>query len=249
MKKFTLHFCILASLFFLFVQYNVFAMQSGSYQITTDSLNSGGAENISSASYGLSDTIGEVGTGLSQSANYQLSAGYRSMEVTYISITASADVAIGSIGGLTGGGTGGQSDWNVTTNNGAGYQLTVQSLSTPALTSGPYSFADYMSAGPDPDFTFTNGVSSSSFGFSPEGTDILQKYKDNGSACNAGSLNTANTCWDGFSSTTKVVAEKHSGNHPVGSITTIKYKVESGIQHVQPSGEYTANILITATAL
>ena len=52
-------------------------MQSATYQIQSDSLNIGGTENSSSASYKVSDTVGETGTGLLSSALYILKAGYR----------------------------------------------------------------------------------------------------------------------------------------------------------------------------
>ncbi|MFA5130573.1 MAG: hypothetical protein WC477_06720 [Patescibacteria group bacterium] len=55
----------------------VFAMTSANYQINWDSLNSGGDDISNSANYRMQDTIGEQATGLSNSENYQISAGYR----------------------------------------------------------------------------------------------------------------------------------------------------------------------------
>lgn len=52
-------------------------MSSTQYQINWDSLNSGGEDSSSSTNFRLRDTVGEMGTGLSESQNYQLSAGYR----------------------------------------------------------------------------------------------------------------------------------------------------------------------------
>lgn len=55
----------------------VFAMTSTQYQINWDSVNSGGEDTSSSTNFQLRDTLGEAGTGLSQSESYQISAGYR----------------------------------------------------------------------------------------------------------------------------------------------------------------------------
>jgi len=52
-------------------------MQSASYRIMWDSVNSGGYDDSSSASYGLRDTIGQISPGLSNSASYEMRAGYR----------------------------------------------------------------------------------------------------------------------------------------------------------------------------
>lgn len=69
---------LLASLLIsLCVPAAAFAMTSTQYQINWDSVNSGGRDDATSTNYWLRDTVGEQGTGLSGSANYQISAGYR----------------------------------------------------------------------------------------------------------------------------------------------------------------------------
>jgi hypothetical protein len=55
----------------------VLAMTSTNYQILWDSVNSGGTDNSTSTNYLLRDTIGEHGTGFSESENYRIGAGYR----------------------------------------------------------------------------------------------------------------------------------------------------------------------------
>jgi hypothetical protein len=54
-----------------------FGMTSTNYSILWDSLNSGGTDDGTSTNYMLRDTIGEHGTGFSQSESYILGAGYR----------------------------------------------------------------------------------------------------------------------------------------------------------------------------
>ena len=52
-------------------------MSSGSFNIKKDSINIGGTENSTSTNFKASDSLGEIGTGTSNSANYQMQAGYR----------------------------------------------------------------------------------------------------------------------------------------------------------------------------
>jgi hypothetical protein len=68
---------LISTLSMLCVPAVAFAMSSTQYQINWDSVNSGGNDYSSSTNFRLRDTVGEMGTGLSASQNYQLSAGYR----------------------------------------------------------------------------------------------------------------------------------------------------------------------------
>ncbi|MDF1498502.1 MAG: hypothetical protein P1P85_04090 [Patescibacteria group bacterium] len=68
------------SIFLIFPFGKVISMQSTNYKIEKDSINFGGTDDGQSTNYNLDDTMGEVGTGLSDSANYQMKAGYRQME-------------------------------------------------------------------------------------------------------------------------------------------------------------------------
>ena len=104
-------------------------------------------------------------------------------------------------------------------------------------------------SGANPDLTFTVGAATSAFGFSPEGSDIVQKYKDNGSTCNAGSSDTTNACWNALSTVNELIAKKTTGNHPSGTATTLKFRAQSGVSNVQPVGTYTATTTVTAIAL
>lgn len=54
-----------------------FAMSSSNYQISWDSINSGGEDRSTSTNYRLQDTIGETGTGFSTGVTYEIAAGYR----------------------------------------------------------------------------------------------------------------------------------------------------------------------------
>ncbi len=223
-------------------------MQGSTYKIQSDSLNLGGADSASD-NYKLNDTLGEVATGDSNSANYYMHAGYWQMQESYIAISSPSDLIMDSMGGLSGGSSEGTMSWVVVTDNTAGYSMSLASTTSPSLKSLEDSISDYTPSGADPDYTFTNASANSSFGFSPEGTEVASRFKDNGLICNSGLLETVGKCWDGFSTTPKVIAGSTSSNHPAGATVTARLRAESGADHIQTSGEYYVTIVATATTL
>lgn len=225
------------------------SMQSSTYKIQSDSLNLGGADS-SSSTYKLNDTLGEIATGDSNSANYYMHAGYWQMNDSYIAISSPSDLVMASMAGLSGGSSEGVISWLVTTDNTAGYNMSIASTTTPALKSATDSLADYVPAGSDPDYNFTNASNASSFGFSAEGTEASSRFKDNGSVCNAvGGVKNTGKCWDGVSTIPKVIAGSTSSNQPSGSTVTARFHAETGADHIQTSGQYSVTIIATATTL
>ena len=224
-------------------------MQSTSYQIESDSINIGGGL-ASSTTYVLEDTVGEQATGQSDSASYSIRAGYQQMHEVYLAISAAADVTMSpAIGGVSGGNATGSTMVTVTTDNRAGYQLSISASNSPAMQSGANTIADY-APGVNPEFLFTTGASESHFGFSPEGSDVTDRFKDNGtSACNTGSSETADRCWDGLSTSPALIAESTNSNHPSGTDTTIKFQVGVGGSVNQVPGTYVATTTLTLIAL
>ena len=248
-----IHILFVTLIIYSLIGIKVFAMSSARYQISTDSINLGGTENGASPTYILSDSVGEIGSGFSSSTGYSMSSGYRMLQQSYIAITSPSDVALPGISGLVSGQSNSAEAWTVTTDNSAGYELLVKSLTYPALksASGAY-FSDYQpSATGTPDYAFSVAPGNSVFAFSPEGQDISQTYLDNGlgSVCGTGSTDTQDRCWDGFSTTGKVVSYRSSSNHPGGTVTTIKYRTAIGSSKIQESGSYTSTIVATAVAL
>ena len=231
--------------------YKVFAeaMQSGSYKIQSDTVNVGGKDSTSSTNYKMGDTLGELGTGDSNSANYNLHAGFWQMQESYIALSSPSDLALTSIGGINGEASEGTMFWTVTTDNLAGYSMSVQAVTSPALTSGPNSFADYTPAGADPDYNFSILATTSAFGFSPEGIDVNSRFRDNGIACNIGVGEISAKCWDGLSTTPKNAFQRTSSNQPSGSTATVRFRAESGASNIQPAGSYSAPIVVTAITL
>ena len=227
-----------------------FVMGSSAYRIDSDDLNAGGTSFSTSSSYSLGSTVGGLAIGNASSSVYSLNAGFWHSDDTYISLTSPADANLGAISGLLGGTGDASSTWLVTTNSPTGYVLSVRASTDPALKAGSAGIADYGPSGGIPDFTFTVPATTSAFGFTVEGSDIVQRFRDNGSACNTGSSDGVDACWDGFSTTSSPVASAASGNHPSGTQTVLKYRVKIGASTIQESSPlYEASITVTAVAL
>lgn len=226
-------------------------MQSSHYAIPTDSINFGGA-NSSSTNYAEQDTLGEIATGRSASANYAIQAGYQQMTGTSISISSASNVTLPALNGIVAGTAVASTSWNVVTDDTAGYQLTVAAATAPALQDPAKAyFSDYVPAGgsSSADYSFTVPASSSVFGFSPYGSDTTARFKNNGTTCGSGSTSTDLACWTGFSTTTQTIAEGTSNNQPSGATTTVNFEAGIGSNKVQDAGTYTATITVTAIAL
>lgn len=225
-------------------------MQSTNYRIQDDSINIGGGH-ASSSNYVLEDTMGEIATGDASSTNYVVRAGYQQMQESYLSLNAIADVTLTpSLGGVTGGISNGSTTIIATTDNYAGYQMTITASQDPAMQdANSHTISDYTPSGGNPDFSFSTSATQAHLGFSPEGTDIISRFKDNGASCNTGSGDTAQACWDGLSTTPQAFASRSSANHPTGTETTIRFRVGIGGSVSQPVGTYTATTTVTLTAL
>lgn len=224
-------------------------MQSGSYQINSDSINFGGGLS-SSGSYIMEDTLGEIATGESDSASFSIKAGYQQMQEVYLSMTAAADVVMDdTIGGITGGNANGSTSVTVTTDSRAGYQLSIQASQNPAMNSGTNSINDYDDGGAA-DFNFDTGLTDSHLGYSPEGSHIVSYFKDNGAVCGGAGTEDANdACWSGLTTSPVVIAQSGIANHPSGTETVIEFQVGIGADVNQPAGTYTATTTLTLLSL
>lgn len=230
---------------FVFAQ----SMSSTNYTIPDQSINFAGKLS-SSTNYTVEDTLGEVATGFSTSTNYGISAGYQQMNIVTLSVVPPSNVTmLPALGGVSGGSANGSTTFTVTTDDAAGYTVTITASSSPALVSGANSFADYSPAGANPDYTYSVLPVNSNFGFAIEGTDADQRYKNNGLACNVGSNSTAATCWDGLSTSAKTIAGRTTNNTPAGTQTVLHFRAATGSNHIQPNGTYVATTTITVTPL
>ncbi len=228
---------------------NAQSMQSASYRIQSDSVNFGGGFSTST-NYNLESTGGEIATGESGSTNFKLKAGYQQMITSYIALSAPSSVTMApSLSGIVGGESNGSTTVTVTTDNGAGYSLSISSIESPALRSGSNTIVDYSPVGA-PDFTFTTGTGDAHFGYTPAGADVAQRFLDDGvSTCGSGSSETTLSCWDGLNIADETIAYRTSANTPAGSTTTVHFRVGIGSGAVVTAGTYTATTTLTALAL
>jgi hypothetical protein len=229
------------------------AMTGGTYKIDSDSINAGGIDYAVSGDNQIMDTLGEIATGHSTSTNFLLSAGYRQTEESSISLgVSSQDIdLLPNLGGLIGGTSTGQTVITVTTDNSAGYSLLVQAETSPALSSPNDSFADYSPAGAVPDYNFILSIGESVFAFTPEGVDIVDRYRDDGaSTCGiVDGVDSSGRCWDGLSTSTRMISSKSIATSQLGATTTLVLMAGIGANRAQVGGTYFATTTITAVAL
>lgn len=222
---------------------------STNYKLQSDSINFGGGFSTST-NYSLESTAGEIATGLATSSSYSLKGGYQQMQEVFISLTAVSEVQmVPNLGGITGGTANGSTSVSVVTDSPSGYQLTIQAENSPAMRKGSDTIADYLPIdNPNPDMSFTTDSNDVHFGFSPQGDDVVTRWRNDTSDCAVGTNSTALTCWDGLSTTEKVLAQG-SVNHPDGATTTIYFRVGLGGGMVVPAGDYYATTTLTALPL
>jgi hypothetical protein len=226
-------------------------MTGGVYEMESDSINFGG-ERSSSENYNLDDTTGDSSSGPSSGDIYSMDAGFLQTDSSYtisLSISDTILTMSPSLGGITGGYSNSSVDVVVITDNEAGYDLFIKSEASPALVSGNDSLADYVPAGAVPDYEYSVGFGDSNFGFSPEGNDIVSRFKDNGENCGTGNLDTPDACWDGLSTSQINISKSSSANAPGGATTTIKFRAGVGANRVQIEGLYYATTTVTAIML
>ncbi len=237
--------CILALLPLASAQ----VMSSTNYAIQSDSVNAGGGLSTST-NFGLEATMGEIATGEATSTNYELRAGYQQMQEVFISLSSVSAVTMSpALDGITAGVATGSAAVLVITDSPSGYQLTIAATGTPAMRSGANSIADYTPVGAVPDWLFITDPTDAQFGYSPEGPDIVTRFKDSASTCGVAGSDTAGRCWDGLSTTTVTIAQNTTANHPAGATTTIQFRVGFGGSIVVTLGTYIATTTLTALPL
>jgi len=233
----------------LFVPFIVLGqMGSVNYQMISDSINFGGGRSDSS-NYQLDDTLGEVATGSSSSTNYELQAGFQQVDTYPIALSTSGNVNMPALGGISTNISSAELLATVETRNPTGYELSVKVTTDPAMKSASSSFSDYSPVGLVPDMSFDLGSGEDGFGFSVEGSNVSSRFLDNGSACGVGSSNSSNSCWDGFSTGDKLIAEKATPTEVGGDDTTLVLRAGIGPEVIKEPGSYQATVEITAVSL
>ncbi len=216
-------------------------MQGGQYSIEFDSLNTGGKLS-NSTGFSLEDTAGEMTTGFSGSASYNMQAGYQQPDDITISISAPADINMTPLT-VTQKTSVGTASWSVITNSPAGYNLSLSASTNPAMKgTGGRQFTDQ---GTTP---ATWSVSNAyKFGFSLYGPDIATATYGTDTDCiNTANVPSATLKWRGFTGTTSIqIVNRSTYVLDPGSATTMCVATEqNGV--FAPSDTYTATITATA---
>ncbi len=239
---------------------SAYVMGSDSYRIQQDSVNFGGTEDSTSASYKTRDTLGEIATGESSSASYNLHAGYRQMDEVSISISSPSDCVLSpSLGGIGGGISNCFAVWTITTDSPAGFTASLTATSTGTDGSGYVmkgnSINDYIANYtesaynvPDYDWLVTNAAE---FGYTATTTtaaDLVSAFKNTTGVCNGAAM-TNDQCWIAASSTSRQIINRTSSAIS-GTNLSVHFRVQ--INSRAPAvnqGTYVATTTITALAL
>lgn len=173
-------------------------------------------------------------------------------EISFLTIP--TDVVMSpALAGLTGGTAAGTSTVRVLTNNDTGYNMTLAFSSTTAMgrNGGGGVIANYNPTATNvPDYTFTSEVFSQ-FGYTVTASttaDLTALFKDNGSACNAGSADVANKCWLNPSTTARTIINRTTATLGSGATTSLAFRVHipsNPVPSVQ-EGTYVATATLTA---
>ena len=167
-----------------------------------------------------------------------------------IDVTMSADIP--GITGNPGSPRTGATTWTVITNNNTGFVMSIKSTSTPSMIlDGTYNFSDYSPVAVNvPDYSWgAAGAGVAEFGYTVEPAtvaDTATLFKDNGSACNAGASNSANTCWLNASTTDVTVINRTTETTSAGEDEIVRFQTESNAKYLK-EGNYGATITATAT--
>ena len=172
--------------------------------------------------------------------------------------TGASNVTMGSVPGVTGGTTTGATQVIVTSNNAAGYTMTLVTSSTPAMQGevNGGSIPDYTpAAGGVPDYTFITPLNTARFGYTVEASttaDLDQSFLDNGSnTCNSGGGGqTTDRCWLNASTSAETLILTSGATPTSGSTSTIKFQltINPNPAPAIQTDTYTATNTLTATA-
>lgn len=175
-------------------------------------------------------------------------------EISFLATT-SATTMVGGIAGVTGGYATGTNMTVVSTNNSAGYNMTLQFSSSTAmnLNNGTSFINNYTPAATTaPDFVWADNSSgqAAEFGYTVRASttgEVDPSFRNNASACNTGATETDNRCWQNPTSTVAETIINTSSATP-SSTTTIKFRVSvpNAPSPTLPTGIYVATGTLTA---
>jgi hypothetical protein len=244
--------CLPGFLVVFFISSNIFAaqMQSSNYVIQSDDSLTSSGNDSASVNYKFSDTMGEFSTGLTDSTNYGLAAGYQEMQQFSITVSSPGDLTmLPAIPGMSGGTANASGSYNVIADGPSGFNMKIRASTAPAmlLVGDPTTyFSNYLAT---PSYNWSVSSGNAQFGFTVEpatSADTVQAFSDNGSnTCGTGSANGLNTCWAGFNSTSDTtIINRTSRTGVSGESEVIRYKAQANNIFLK-SGNYSAGVTIT----
>lgn len=172
-----------------------------------------------------------------------------------ITISAPADVNLGSVSGISGGSlVSNDVIWTVTTSNSAGYFLNLKKNALMSTGGGgaEREIGDYTETTSGvPDYNWVAvGSGNEALGFSPSyGADIVQNFKNNGSLCNqSGGSVSSGHCWINIPNApaSESLAYSNDATGISGAETAVKLKVEIGANNYLEGGTYSSTLTATA---
>jgi hypothetical protein len=209
------------------------------YQIPSDVQAVGGGESAKSTNYILDDTIGEANIGESRSNNYQLDAGYRQTLESFLALSCSTPVNIGTItfvGQQTGSGA-----CTVITDAEAGYTLSWASSGASLVSAGADQIGPFTPSVANTPETWGVGVLASEWGarLRSASTDSNIEWGTDG----------VSEKWLNVRTTSRTIVTRTSRTSESGSVEIVQFRAEVGNQAIQPSGTYQTIVIFTAASL
>lgn len=212
---------------------------------------------------GLSGVFTVFEPGLSYAATSVTDSVVVTLTVTAgVTITSPADAVMNNAIDMNSNTSYASSTWNVKTNNYAGYNLTVQATSTPAMQASSTAWIADSTTTPvtwGPGASNALGTATSTFAFAPRGVDVVAAfngtgqttYDGTGAACGTTGTGAPHTTlkYRGFTGATAIqVATKSATTTTSGVDTTVCYAAGQNGVYI-PSGAYNATITATAVTL
>jgi hypothetical protein len=172
-------------------------------------------------------------------------------EISFL-VSATNTTMVGVLGGVTGGTATGTAYAVVQTNQATGYTMDISFENSPAMlgeVTGSTAIRNYGSS-TEPTYGFFASTSAV-FAYTVSASttsDLDQSFKNDGATCNAGSGFTANTCWQGPTSTSNYRIISRSTSASAGATTTLTFKVNvpNNPSPALQSDFYTATATLTA---
>ncbi len=174
-----------------------------------------------------------------------------------LAVTQPNDVIMdNTIQGISGGTSFGTTSVNVTTNNPAGYTMTIEFADSVAMQqeTGTSSIPNYDTGDTNGDYTMTVGAGEAAFAYTASGVaaDMDPTFlSDGASDCSTGSVSQAGTCWyntgSGAATNPETLVNRSSATPGEGATTTLNFQVQVSSGASVETGFYTATSTLTVT--